>query len=123
MDLPYIEFLSKMNYDNIIDEDFTIEEIEASIKKLKPKKTAGLDGLQSEHLKFGGPLRILTRWLQQFFALGSAGGFLGHSNPHYRPEKCLKLMSYPPFSMGQRTGYLLIGAWSYLNVFKQRFIE
>ena len=54
-----------MNHDDIIDDDVTIEEIEASIKKLKPGKAEGIDGLQSEHLKFGGPL--LTLWLKQIF--------------------------------------------------------
>ena len=65
MDLPNIEVLSRMNFDDIIDEELTIEEIEASIKKLKPKRAGGIDGLQSEHLKFGGPL--LTLWLKQIF--------------------------------------------------------
>ena len=65
MDLPNIEVLSRMNFDNIIDEEFTIEEIEVSIKKLKPKRAGGIDGLQSEHLKFGGPL--LNLWLKQIF--------------------------------------------------------
>ena len=60
-----LEFLSRMNHDNILDEDFTIEEIEASLGKLKPGKAGGIDGLQSEHLKFGGPL--LTIWLKQIF--------------------------------------------------------
>ena len=54
-----------MNHDDIIDDDFTIEEIEVSIKKLKPGKAEGIDGLQSEHLKLGGPL--LTLWLKQIF--------------------------------------------------------
>ena len=57
--LQHLEFLSRMNHDDIIDDDFTIEEIEASIKKLKPGKAEGIDGLQSEHLKFGGPLLTL----------------------------------------------------------------
>ena len=63
--LQHLEFLSRMNHDDIIDDDFTIEEIEASIKKLKPGKAEGIEGLQSEHLKFGGPL--LTLWLKQIF--------------------------------------------------------
>lgn len=40
-----------MNHD-IIDNYFTIEEIEVSIKKLQPGKAGGIDSLQFEHLKF-----------------------------------------------------------------------
>ena len=63
--LPHLELLSKMNCDDIID-NFTVEEIEVSIRKLKSNKAGGIDGLQSEHLKFGGTL--LTLWLTQIFS-------------------------------------------------------
>ena len=63
--LPHLEFLSKMNFDDIIDDNFSVEEIEVSIRKLKTDKAGGIDRLQSEHLKYGGPL--LTLWLKQIF--------------------------------------------------------
>ena len=63
--LPHLEFLSKMNFDDIIDDNFSVEEIEVSIRKLKTDKAGGIDRLQSEHLKYAGPL--LTLWLKQIF--------------------------------------------------------
>ena len=63
--LPRLESLSRMNFDDIIDDNFTVEEIEASLRKVKSGKAGGIDGLQSEHLKYGGPLLIL--WLKQIF--------------------------------------------------------
>ena len=54
-----------MNFDDIIDDNFSVEEIEVSIRKLKTDKAGGIDRLQSEHLKYGGPL--LTLWLKQIF--------------------------------------------------------
>ena len=52
-----------MNCDGIIDDEFSVEEIEAALKKLKLGKASGIDGLQSEHLKLGGSLLVL--WLKQ----------------------------------------------------------
>ena len=40
--LPHLQFLSKMNFDDIIDDNFTVEEIEVSIRKLKSNKAGGL---------------------------------------------------------------------------------
>ena len=51
-----------MNYD---DDDFTVDEVETSIRKLKQNKAGGHDSLSSEHFKFGGPL--LTLWLKDIF--------------------------------------------------------
>jgi hypothetical protein len=48
-----------MNRDNIVDDEVTIEE--AALGRLESGKACGVDGLQSEHLKYGGPLLIL--WL------------------------------------------------------------
>ena len=59
--------LSKLNSDDIVDDDFTVEEVELALKKLKTRKAGGLDGLQPEHLKHGGAL--LTLWLKQIFIL------------------------------------------------------
>ena len=64
-DLPRLESLSKMNLDDIIDDNFTTDEIEASIRKLKPNKAGGYDGLLPEHFKFGGSLLVL--WLKEIF--------------------------------------------------------
>ena len=61
--LPCLEFLSKMNScDDIID-NFSVEESEGRIQKLKTKLEALMT--QSEHLKHGGPL--LTLWLKWIF--------------------------------------------------------
>ena len=57
--------LSKLNSDDIVDDDFTVEEVELALKKLKTRKAGGLDGLQPEHLKYGGAL--LTLWFKQIF--------------------------------------------------------
>ena len=54
--LPRLELLSRMKYDDIVDDDFTVDEVETSIRKLKRNKAGGYDGLSSEHFKFGGPL-------------------------------------------------------------------
>ena len=44
-----------MNCDGIVDDDFTTEKIKVTMKKLKPGKARGIDGLQAEHLIYGGP--------------------------------------------------------------------
>ena len=64
-DLSRLESLSNMNFDDIIDEDFTTDEIEANIRRLKPNKAGGYDGLLPEYFKFGGPL--LRLWLKEIF--------------------------------------------------------
>ena len=63
--LDKLYHLSKMNCDGIIDDDVTSEEIQAAMKMLKSGKACGLDGLQAEHLIYGGPL--LSIWLRQIF--------------------------------------------------------
>ena len=63
--IPNLTSLSKLNSDDIVDDDFTVEEVELALKKLKTRKAGGLDGLQPEHLKYGGAL--LTSWLKQIF--------------------------------------------------------
>ena len=54
-----------MNCDDIIDNDITTEEIQVALRKLKPRKASGVNGLQSEHPKHVGHLLIL--WLRQVF--------------------------------------------------------
>ena len=48
--LDKLYHLSRMNCDGIVDNDFTIEEIQAAMKRLKPGKAHGIDNLQPEHL-------------------------------------------------------------------------
>ena len=53
------------NSDPILDVPFSVDEIEDAIKKLKCGKSAGPDGILSEHLIYGGyKLRI---WLTNIF--------------------------------------------------------
>lgn len=54
---------SFLNAADVLDDSFSVEEIEAAIKKLKNGKSGGVDGLLPEHLKYGGP--ALTLWLTQ----------------------------------------------------------
>ena len=55
----HAHYVPHLELDDIIDDN------EVSIRKLKTDKAGGIDGLQSEHLKYGGPL--LTLWLKQIF--------------------------------------------------------
>ena len=59
-EMPHLDALSRLNVDDIIDDDFTVEEVETCLKKLKCNKACGIDGLQPEPLKYGGsPVRSL----------------------------------------------------------------
>ena len=49
-----MEALSHGYEDFILDYDFTVDEIECALKHLKSNKSGGADGLDAEHLKFGG---------------------------------------------------------------------
>ena len=60
-----LEALSHGLDDQIMDVEFTFEEVEDVVKQLKTGKSAGADGLQPEHLKYGGP--ALVRWLLRIF--------------------------------------------------------
>ena len=57
--------LSTLNNDDIVDDEFSVEEIELALKRLKCGKAGGIDGLQPEHLKYGGS--SLALWLKQVF--------------------------------------------------------
>ena len=57
------EQLRGKSLDNDEDTPFTLEETEGVIKCLKTSKCGGIDGLQAEHLKFGG--KSLVLWVQQ----------------------------------------------------------
>ena len=44
-DLDHLHCLSKTNCDGIIDDEFSVEEIEAALRKLKLEKASGIDGI------------------------------------------------------------------------------
>ena len=44
-----------MNFDDIIDDNFTVKDIEVSIRKFKSNKACGIDGLQSEQVWWSIP--------------------------------------------------------------------
>ena len=63
--LPELEFLSRMNSDQVLDDEIVMEEIEGAIKRIKRGKRAGRDNICAEHLLYGGEL--LKVWLKQVF--------------------------------------------------------
>ena len=56
---------SLANKDGVLDDEFTIEEVERAVHSLKNGKSSGADGLSAEHLKFGGP--SIPCWLKRIF--------------------------------------------------------
>lgn len=46
--------LTHNNTDLVLEAPFSMEELDAAIKRLKPKKAADLSGITSEHIKYGG---------------------------------------------------------------------
>ena len=52
---------SMSNEDHFLDVPFSSEEVEAVLKKLKKRKSPGLDGLLAEHLQYGGI--AVVKWL------------------------------------------------------------
>ena len=63
--LDNLEASSFTHDDQILDIDINVEEIEAAINTLKRGRSKGADGLNSEHLIYGGPSLIL--WLKNIF--------------------------------------------------------
>ena len=63
--IPTLTSLSKLNSDDIVDDFFTVEEVELALTRMKARKAGGINGLQPEHLKYGSAL--LTLWLKQIF--------------------------------------------------------
>ena len=55
-----------MNQDFFLDTDITPEEVERVVKSLKSGKSGGADGLDPEHVKYGGP--TLTSWMRHIFS-------------------------------------------------------
>ena len=64
-DIDNLEASSFTHDDQILDIDINVEEIEAAINTLKRGRSKGADGLNSEHLIYGGPSLIL--WLKKIF--------------------------------------------------------
>ena len=60
-----LEGNSFLQNDQILDMEFSIEEIELSLRTLKLGKSKGADGLMSEHLLYGG--RPICLWLKRIF--------------------------------------------------------
>ena len=56
---------SLQNEDFILNTDIEISEVEAAMKKLKQRKSAGPDGISPEHLIYGDP--VLKLWLKKVF--------------------------------------------------------
>ena len=56
---------SFLNVDDVLDEPFSVDEIEAAVSRLKKGKSGSVDNLLPEHLIYGGPALIL--WLKQIF--------------------------------------------------------
>ena len=64
-DIDNLEASSFTHDDQILDIDINVEQIEAAINTLKRGRSKGADGLNSEHLIYGGPSLIL--WLKKIF--------------------------------------------------------
>ena len=60
-----LEAKSLLNDDQILDTSITLEEIEAAVNTLKLGRSKGADGLNSEHLLYGGPTLML--WPMKIF--------------------------------------------------------
>ena len=60
-----LEAKSLLTDDQILDTSITLEEIEAAVNTLKLGRSKGADGLNSEHLLYGGPTLML--WLMKIF--------------------------------------------------------
>ena len=62
-DVSRIEVTSFLSYDNILDYEILVEEIEGALKTIKLGKSGGVNCLDPEHIYFGGD--TLKLWLQQ----------------------------------------------------------
>ena len=51
---------ANMQYEDILREDFSCDEVLRVIKCLKNNKAAGWDGVTAEHVKYGGEALVLT---------------------------------------------------------------
>ena len=63
--LSELKFLSRLNSDQVLDDEIVMEEIEGVIKRIKQGKRAGRDNICAKHLLYGGEL--LKVWLKQMF--------------------------------------------------------
>ena len=53
------------NFDNVLDDDIELKEVEGIVKYLKNGKSPGPDGISAEHWKHGGPAVLI--WLKRIF--------------------------------------------------------
>ena len=60
-----LEDKSYWNKEDILDTEIVIEEIEGALKTLKLGRSGGIDGLDPEHLYYGG--EIFKLWLEKIF--------------------------------------------------------
>ena len=63
--IPDLEISSFLNCEGILDTEIALEEIEDTLKTLKPGKSGGIDSLDPEHIYNGGG--TLTLWLKKIF--------------------------------------------------------
>ena len=96
-DLDHLHCLSKMNCDGIIDNEVTVVEIEAALRKLKLGKASGIDGLQPEHFKLGGSLLIL--WLKQIFDAFVQFEHVSSHILHFPCKKMFRFVVLPCFNL------------------------
>ena len=64
-DVSRIEVTSFLSYDNILDNEILVEEIEGALKTIKLGKSGRVDCLDPEHIYFGGD--ALKLWLKKIF--------------------------------------------------------
>ncbi len=64
-DISHIEVTSFLSCDDILDTEFTVEEIEGALKTLKVGKSGGIYLLDPEHIYHDGEL--LKLWLKKIF--------------------------------------------------------
>ena len=64
-DVSRIEVTSFLSYDNILDYEILVEEIEGALKTIKLGKSEGVDCLDPEYIYFGGD--ALKLWLKKTF--------------------------------------------------------
>ena len=64
-DLSNMENLSFLNDEKILDTMISIEEVEGALKTMKRGRSGGGDGLDPEHIYYGG--EVLKVWLKRIF--------------------------------------------------------
>ena len=60
-----MQILKIRNKEDILDNEIDIEKVEGALKTLKLGRSGGIDGLNPEHLYYGG--EVLKLWLKKIF--------------------------------------------------------